>query len=121
MTSTVSVNLPRIVFTSHPGGNNGSTDTNAEIYSMNADGAGQTRLTNNRFWDSQPTASQDGKRIAFASNRTGNSQIYAMNADGSDVMRLTNTPPMIRCPSSHPMARRSFSFPSAMETWKSIA
>lgn len=85
MTSTASVNLPRIVFSSQQ-------DRNTELYLMNADGSGQTRLTNNLFWDSEPTASRDGKRIAFVSDRDGNDEIYAMNVDGSDVMRLTNDP-----------------------------
>lgn len=57
---------------------------------MNADGTGQTRLTNNAFWDDEPTASRDGKRIAFASDRDGNDEIYTMDIDGSNVLRLTN-------------------------------
>lgn len=83
MTSTANVNLPRIVFSSQ-------RDRNTELYIMYADGSGQTRLTNNRFWDSEPTASRDGKRIAFVSDRDGNDEIYIMNVDGSDVLRLTN-------------------------------
>lgn len=85
LTSTASVNLPRIVFSSQ-------RDRNTELYLMYADGSGQTRLTNNLFWDSEPTASRDGKRIAFVSDRDGNDEIYTMNVDGSDVLRLTNDP-----------------------------
>jgi Tol biopolymer transport system component/TRAP-type C4-dicarboxylate transport system substrate-binding protein len=93
MTSTTSVNLPRIVFVSHPDGNTTNGDSNAEIYSMNADGSGQTRLTNNHYWDNQPTVSSDGKRIAFVASPVApddGAQIYTMNVDGSDVIRLTN-------------------------------
>jgi Tol biopolymer transport system component len=57
---------------------------------MNADGTGQTRLTNNPADDYQPAWSRDGSKIAFASERDGNGQIYVMNADGTGQTRLTN-------------------------------
>jgi Tol biopolymer transport system component len=64
-------------------------DGNAEIYTMNADGTGLTRLTKNSAGDYAPAWSPDGKRIAFYSQRDGNAEIYVMNADGSNVTRLT--------------------------------
>ncbi len=69
-----------------------SRDGNSEIYVMNADGTGVTRLTNNPASDSQPALSPDGARIAFVSNRDGVSEIYVMNADGTGLTRLTHTP-----------------------------
>ncbi|NJD53817.1 MAG: hypothetical protein FIB07_13230 [Candidatus Methanoperedens sp.] len=66
-------------------------DGNDEIYSMNADGTGQTRLTNNTASDVNPAWSSDGTRIAFVSNRDGNNEIYVMNADGSNQQRLTSS------------------------------
>ena len=65
-------------------------DGNWNIYVMNADGSGVTRLTNDHAADLAPSWSPDGQRIAFVSDRDGNSGIYVMNADGSGVTRLTN-------------------------------
>src|SRR5262249_46194546 len=65
-------------------------DGNEEIYVMNADGTGQTRLTNNFVEDSDPSFSPDGARIAFESGRDGNLEGCVMNADGTAPTRLTN-------------------------------
>jgi len=74
----------KIAFTSNRDGND-------EIYVMNADGTGVTRLTDNPASDQQPAWSPDGSRIAFTSNRDGGFDIYVMNADGTGVTRLTTT------------------------------
>ena len=65
-------------------------DGNFEIYSMDADGGGQTRLTENPGEDFSPSWSPDGTRLAFVSTRDGNAEIYVMNADGTGQKRLTN-------------------------------
>jgi Tol biopolymer transport system component len=64
-------------------------DGNSEIYTMNPDGSGQTRLTFNAALDSDPAWSPDGTRLLFVSTRDGNEEIYVMNADGSSQTRLT--------------------------------
>jgi WD40 repeat protein len=62
-----------------------------EIYVMNADGSGQTKLTNNTQSDTDPSWSPDGDKIAFSrSGDNGEDEIYVMNADGSGQTRLTN-------------------------------
>jgi TolB protein len=64
---------------------------NWEIYTMNPDGSGTTRLTNNPAQDSEPAWSPDGTKIAFSSFRVSNDEgyIFKMNTDGSGVTQVT--------------------------------
>jgi Tol biopolymer transport system component len=73
---------------------------NYDVYSMNPDGTGIVRLTNNPAFDGYPVLSPDGKRIAFMSmrDRVGG-DIYVMNTDGTNVVRLTSGPGAFRSPS----------------------
>jgi Tol biopolymer transport system component len=64
-------------------------DGNLEIYSMHADGGGQTNLTNNPATDKMPAASPDGTQIAFVSDRSGSEQIYVMSSSGGTPQQLT--------------------------------
>lgn len=67
-------------------------DGNSEIYVMNADGSGQTNLSNNSADDGVPDTSPDSSKIAFQAHRDGRPEIYVMNADGSGQTRLTDNP-----------------------------
>lgn len=59
-----------------------------DIYSMSADGSGQTRLTNPPATHIDHQWSPDGRRVLFVRG----DDIYVMNADGSGQARLTNPP-----------------------------
>lgn len=64
-------------------------DGNPEIYVMNADGAGQTRLTNTPALEMEHAWNPAGTRLVFVSRRTGSYELFAMDADGGNVVRLT--------------------------------
>ncbi|MBT3363158.1 MAG: hypothetical protein HN929_12100 [Chloroflexi bacterium] len=59
-----------------------------ELYSINSDGTGKTRLTNNPGGDESPAFSPDGTKIAFSSSYIDGDGIYVMDADGSNQTRL---------------------------------
>jgi Tol biopolymer transport system component len=70
----------------------------ADIYVVNADGAGLTRLTDDPHWEDHPSWSPDGRRIAYTEYSTSISlpevgladgNVWVMNADGSGKVRLT--------------------------------
>ena len=62
-------------------------DPNGEIYTINADGTGTLRLTNDPGSDVKPAWSPDGQRIVFNRYSPG-ADIVVMNADGSGQTSL---------------------------------
>jgi len=78
---------------------------NLEIFVMNADGSGQTNLTDDPAWDAYPSWSPDGSKIVFQTDRDAalvetmvivpdglGIEVYAMNADGSNPTNLSWSP-----------------------------
>ena len=74
----------RIVFTSTSNGN-------PEIWITNADGSGQTPLTQGSDANIWPCVTHDNRYIVFASSRGGPS-IWRMGLAGDGLVRLTNGP-----------------------------
>jgi len=73
---------------------------NYEIYEMNTDGTGVTRLTDFPEWDTYPSISPDGSRIVWRrvlptggdTSSGRDSEIFVMNRDGTDPVNVTNNP-----------------------------
>ena len=75
----------RIAFTSSRAGN-------GDIYVMQADGTGQTRVTAHNATDVSPAWSPDESKLVFTTNRDGSSnfELYSTNPDGTGAARLTD-------------------------------
>jgi TolB protein len=84
----------KIVFTSKPTSDDPINPVHAEIYTINPDGTGLTRLTFNDYEERGPSWSPDGSRIVFIARvgiRGGNIfEICVMNADGTNFVQLTD-------------------------------
>lgn len=78
----------RIVFSSVS-----ANELKHDIWLMNADGSGLSRLTDTTGHSRSPAWSPDGQTIAFVSDREveDSYEIYLMNPDGSNQRRLTQT------------------------------
>ncbi|MBE7470250.1 MAG: hypothetical protein DPW09_13255 [Anaerolineae bacterium] len=63
-------------------------DGNWEIYLINADGSGLTRLTDDPAQDGLPTWSPDGRAIAYVSNTGGEWAIWAVTPNGRDRRKV---------------------------------
>ena len=71
---------------------NTNRDGNYELYSMDPDGSHLKNLTNNPATDAIPQVSDDGTKVAFASDRghPGDMDIWLMNIDGSGLVYITH-------------------------------
>jgi TolB protein len=67
-----------------------------DIYTINADGTGLNRLTDDPAMDGLPVWSPDGRHIAYLSNRDNASDavvdLWVIGAQGGPSTRLTHTP-----------------------------
>ncbi len=66
---------------------NSNRESDNDIYVMNIDGSGLTRLTKSGSED-RPKWSGGGKKIIFRSKRSGDVETYKMNVDGSAQTRV---------------------------------
>jgi Tol biopolymer transport system component len=71
-------------------GFNSDRDGDFELFTMRADGSGQTQRTSDPASDRKPVWSPDGTRVAFTSNRDGDFDIYAMDVGGGNLVQVTN-------------------------------
>lgn len=77
-----------------------------EIYVVNADGSGETNVSENPDrLDADPNWLSDG-RIVFLSQRDSTFGIYGVNADGSGLQRLARLSQQWGCPAVSPDGRR---------------
>lgn len=72
-----------------PDGNSIIFSYKGDLYKVPSKGGIATILTTNPAYDFMPIWSQDGKTIAFASNRYGNFDVFTMPAEGGSPTRLT--------------------------------
>jgi TolB protein len=70
----------------------------SDIYMKSTRGRTLTQMTTDPADDMMPVFHPSGKRIAFASNRSGNWDIYVMSVEGGQPMKVTDD----RDPELHP-------------------
>ena len=75
----------RIAFTT-------TRDGQPEVYLMDADGTGVSRLTNSPGLDGDASFTADGQAVVFHSQRTGHRQIFVQPITSSDALQLTQEP-----------------------------
>jgi Tol biopolymer transport system component len=94
----------KIVFSSFRNG----APSDIDLFTMNPDGSGQTRITSAVRNDMDPVWSADGRRIAYDSNQspTGQEDIWIANADGTGALRLTSDPAVELTPAWSPDGSR---------------
>ena len=63
-----------------------------DLYSLPITGGEAKPITTGLAFDSQPSVSPDGKRIAFISDRDGSENLWISNLDGSELKQLSKDP-----------------------------
>ncbi|MFY9823429.1 MAG: S9 family peptidase [Thermoanaerobaculia bacterium] len=63
-----------------------------DLWLVNTDGTGLTRLTSDPAADNNPRWSPDGKSLYFLSTRSGSSQVWRLPIGGGDPVQITRLP-----------------------------
>jgi dipeptidyl aminopeptidase/acylaminoacyl peptidase len=77
----------------------------SDIYIKSVSSRSVSQLTNTAAHEVMPKFSPDGKRVAFASNKTGDWDIYVMPTTGGNAVQITSTPANDLHPSWSPDGR----------------
>ncbi len=64
----------------------------SEVYACDLDGGNLRRLTDNRWYDAEISASPDGEWYLFARQEEGLLDLWRMRADGTEEQKVTSTP-----------------------------
>jgi len=78
----------------------------SHIFRISPSGTELNKISTVPRFDSSPSWSADGKKIAFAGVLKGNMDVYVMNADGSGLRRITKSPARDTSPSWSPDGKR---------------
>src|SRR6476659_1812693 len=63
-----------------------------DLWLVNLDGSGLTRLTSDPAADNNPRWAPDGKSLYFLSTRSGSSQVWRLAVGGGDPVQITKLP-----------------------------
>ncbi|MFE0154867.1 hypothetical protein ACFWY5_47570 [Nonomuraea sp. NPDC059007] len=75
-----------------------TTDPDKEIYRINPDGGGLTKLTDNDVADSNAAANAGNTRVAFTRFAGGSHQLWTMNPDGTGQTQVDTGGPVVDAP-----------------------
>lgn len=89
---------------------------NADIWSVDSDGNGLTKLTDAVGYEGNGAWSPNGEKIAFDSDEHGNYDIFVMNPDGTGQKRLTRSKVGELWPKWSPDGRR-IAYAKGTELW----
>jgi Tol biopolymer transport system component len=107
LAACVAAALPGLAIAAFPGENGKiAFNRDSDIWVTDARGEVQTRLTENDRYETGPSFSPSGNRIAFSRQIGGNLDVFVMDADGTDVTRLTSHPFTDVQPAFSPNGRR---------------